>query len=526
TNVAAGTHTVRLSSLAPNCAVQGENPRPVTLQGGATADVGFSVVCTATTGTIRVSVATSGAPTDPDGYGVKVDDRSRRTIGTSGSTSLAAGAGNHTVELTGVAPNCQVADGRSRPVTVQVGAVQEVAFNVTCVTTTGSIRVSVTTSGSPNNSNPYSVDLNDGGALSPIATDGSTTLTGVSAGGHLVTLIIPALNCTVPEGAEQFVTVAAGNTVDVTYAVTCSPTGDAWTAINLPVGFRGAAIWATSASDIFVTGVHDGSSDGLILHYNGLAWSEQFRANQVLLGGLWGASATDVFTAGNPTGGSTSPGLVLRYNGSQWSDVGPKEDFDHYNTVWGTSPGDLFVGGWFDAIPADGLIRHYNGTTWSAMTGHGFGTHGNVTDLAGVSPTDVYALGVESTFDDEPFVTTYAVAHYDGTTWVRSFGTTEYQLNGVWPVAANNAFVVGNGGRILHYDGTAWSPMVSPTAQNLLDIWGASGSDVYAVGDGGILHYDGSAWTFSSSVPGKRVWGTATEVFVLTESSVLRKSGL
>jgi hypothetical protein len=68
--------------------------------------------------------------------------------------------------------------------------------------------------------------------------------------------------------------------------------------------------------------------------------------------------------------------------------------------------------------------------------------------------------------------------------------------------------------------------MVSPTGQNLLDIWGTSGSDVYAVGDGGILHYDGSTWTFSSPVPGKRVWGTANEVFVLTESSVLRKSGL
>ena len=524
-NVAAGAHTVRLSSLASNCAVEGDNPRSVTVVGGATVDVSFAVSCTATTGTIRVSVATSGAPTDPDGYGVKVDDRSRRTIGTSGSTSLTAGAGDHTVELTGVAPNCQVADGRSRPVTVQVGAVQEVGFNVTCVTVTGSIHVSVTTSGGAPDPQRYNIDLDDGGALKPIEPNGTATLTGVSAGGHTVTLIA-ALNCTVPEGAEKFVTVAAGSTVEVTFAVTCSSTGEAWTAINLPVGFRGSAIWATSASDIFVTGVYDGSSDGMILHYNGQTWSEQFRANQVLLGGLWGASATDVFTAGNPTGGSTSPALVLRYNGSQWSDVGPQEDFDHYNTVWGTSPGDLFVGGWFDAIPASGLIRHYNGTTWAAMTGHGFGTHGNVTDLAGVSPSDVYALGVESTFDEEPSVTTYAIAHYDGNVWSRSFGTTEYRLNGVWAVGANDAFAVANDGYIFRYDGTAWTPMLSPTGHHLTDVWGTSSTNVYAVGDGGILHYDGSTWTFSSTVPGKRVWGTASEVFVLTETSVLRKSGL
>lgn len=523
-NTSAGAHTVELSSLASNCAVQGENPRSVTVQGGATVDVSFAVTCTATTGTIRVSVTTSGAPIDPDGYGVKVDDRSRRTLGTSGATAVAAPAGDHTVELTGVAPNCQVAGGRARPVTVRVGAVQEVSFNVACMAITGSVQVSVTTSGAAPSPVGYLIDLDDGGARKPIETNGTATLTGVSAGGHTVTLLV-ALNCTVPEGAEQLVTITAGSTAQVTFAVTCSPTGDAWTAVSLPTGFRGSAIYGTSATDIFVSGAYEGSSDGLILHYDGQAWAEQLRTNQVLLGGLWGSTATDVFAAGNPTGGSVSPGLVLRYNGSQWGDVGPAEEFDHYLTVWGTSPGDLFVGGWFDAIPANGLIRHFNGTAWSAMDGHGFGTNGEVIDLAGVSPTEVYALGSESTFDTEPSVTTYAVARYDGTAWTRSFATTEYQLTGVWAVGANDVFAVANQGYIFHYDGNAWTPMPSPMGHNLTDVWGTSRTDVYAVGDGGILHYDGAEWSFSSTVPGKRVWGTASEVFVLTETSVLRKSG-
>jgi hypothetical protein len=453
---------------------------------------------------------------------VKVDARSRRTIGTSGSTSLTTPAGNHTVELTGVAPNCQVADGRSRPVTVEVGAVRQVSFAVTCMATTGSIQVSVTSSGSSPDLDGYTVDLDDGGAHKPIEMNGTTTLTGVAAGGHTVTLIDVALNCTVPGGAEQFVTVTAGSTAEATFAVVCFPTGDAWTAVNLPVGFHGSAIYGTSASDIFVTGVYEGSSDGLILHYDGQAWSEQFRTNQVLLGGLWGSSATDVFAAGNPTGGSLSPGLVLRYNGSQWSDMGPQEEFDHYLSVWGTSPGDLFVGGWFDAIPANGLIRHYDGSPWSPMTGHPFGTNGEITDLTGVSPTDVYALGSSS---EEGASRTYAIARYDGSGWTPSFATTEYQLNGVWAVGANDAFAVANAGYIFRYDGAAWNPMLSPTGNNLTDVWGTSAANVYAVGDGGILHYDGSSWSFSSTEPGKRVWGTTSEVFVLTENSVLRRSG-
>ncbi|MBA2558505.1 MAG: hypothetical protein H0V07_01215 [Propionibacteriales bacterium] len=523
-NVAAGSHSVQLSSLAPNCAVAGENPQPVALESGATASATFVVACSATSGTIRVSVNTTGGPTDPDGYGVKIDNRSRSTIGTTGSTSIAAPAGSRTVELTGVAPNCQVADGRSRPVTVEIGAVQDVSFAVACMATTGSIQVSVTSSGSPPEAG-YTVDLDDGGASQSIGINGTTTFAGVSAGGHTVT-VLAALNCTVPEGAERFVTVTAGSTAEVALAVTCSPPQQAWTPLNLPAGFRGSAIWATSASDIFVAGASEGSSDGVILHHDGQTWSEQFRANQVLLGGLWGSSATEVFAAGNPTAGSASPGLVLRYDGSVWTDVGPNEEFDHYLAVWGTSPEDLFAAGWLDAIPATGLIRHFNGAEWSAVTDHGFGANGQITDLTGSSSTDVYALGSESSFDTEPSVTTSAIAHYDGNGWTRSFATAQYRLNGVWAAGPNDAFAVANDGYIFHHDGAAWNPMPSPTGHNLLDVWGRSGADVYAVGDGGILHYDGSNWSFSSTAPGTRVWGTASEVFVLTHDSVLRRSGL
>jgi hypothetical protein len=138
----------------------------------------------------------------------------------------------------------------------------------------------------------------------------------------------------------------------------------------------------------------------------------------------------------------------------------------------------------------------------------------------------VYALGSESTSDAGPSITTYAIAHYDGTGWTRSFGTTDYQLNGVWAGASNDAFAVANGGRVLHYDGITWTPMTSPTSDNLLDVWGASGLNVYAVGGGGILHYDGLTWSVANLTPGNRVWGTTSEVFVLTDNSVLRRSGV
>lgn len=43
--LAAGSHTVALSGVAPNCQIQGENPRAVAVTAGSTAAAGFSIDC-------------------------------------------------------------------------------------------------------------------------------------------------------------------------------------------------------------------------------------------------------------------------------------------------------------------------------------------------------------------------------------------------------------------------------------------------------------------------------------------------
>jgi hypothetical protein len=56
-----GAHTVALGGLAENCEVQGQNPRTVTISAGQTSTVTFTVQCSATTGSLAVTVA--GLPT-------------------------------------------------------------------------------------------------------------------------------------------------------------------------------------------------------------------------------------------------------------------------------------------------------------------------------------------------------------------------------------------------------------------------------------------------------------------------------
>ena len=133
-----GSFLVSLVGVAPNCQVQGENPRTVAVTAGARTTVGFAVVCstpTGETGTIRVVTTTTGPQQDPDGYLVRLDasDRVLSLPATGSATFTGVAIGNHGVTLSGAAANCSVVDGTSRTVAVTANATAEASFTLTCV---------------------------------------------------------------------------------------------------------------------------------------------------------------------------------------------------------------------------------------------------------------------------------------------------------------------------------------------------------------------------------------------------------
>src|SRR5213078_3231578 len=65
----------------------------------------------------------------------------------------------------------------------------------------------------------------DGGASQAVATNGSVTFTGLSAGSHSVALSGVASNCTVSGANPQTVTVPSGGTASTTFSVSCAASG-------------------------------------------------------------------------------------------------------------------------------------------------------------------------------------------------------------------------------------------------------------------------------------------------------------
>ena len=229
--LSAASHTVVLSGVANNCSVSGGTSRTVSVPAGGTATTSFAVSCAAPppqTGNLTVTASTTGSNLDPDGYTATVDGGASQSVATNGSVTFTGlSAASHTVVLSGVASNCSVSGGTSRTVSVPAGGTATTSFAVSCAAPppqTGNLTVTASTTGSNLDPDGYTATV-DGGASQSVATNGSVTFTGLSAGSHSVALSGVAANCSVSGANPQTVTVPSGGTATATFTVSCAPTG-------------------------------------------------------------------------------------------------------------------------------------------------------------------------------------------------------------------------------------------------------------------------------------------------------------
>jgi hypothetical protein len=524
-----GEHLIGLSGLAANCRVEGDNPRPVTITTGQSEAISFAVTCAAppaNAGSLRIVTSSTGPDQDIDGYAFAVDGGTSQPIGASATANLAnVAAGTHQVRLSGLADNCTVQGGNPRSVTVTAGAAAEVSFAVACSAAAGTIRVSVTTSGSSPDPDGYVAKLDGGEPGQPIPPSGSATFTSVRPGRHSVALTGVAANCSVTEGASRTITLAPRATAEVSFVVTCSTPGLQWQAMESGTDGLLTDVWGSSATDVHVTGVEgSSSSQGRVFHYDGRQWSREDPDHPSPLFGIWGSARNDFFAVGYTGAPFGLVPYIAHFDGTSWASmVAPAKDPSWSDlslvSVWGTSSNNVYAVGTYYTSYDHAFFAHYDGTSWSELPlplpyrDYTF----NVKAVSGTSANDVYAVGYNNGPD---FPYQGLVLHYDGSNWtVFAYPEPAVRLHGVWNSSPSDVFVVGdiddNRGLILHYDGNRWSSMPIPAGGPLSDVWGSSPTDVYAVGDG-ILHYDGQSWTKVSDRGGRAVWGSSsTDVFVV-----------
>src|SRR5438876_3458348 len=142
-----------------------------------------------------------------------------------------------------------------------------------------------------------------GGSVTPAAviTDGngkaaSKFITGTTVGANTATATVSGLT-------------------PVTFSITtiATPPPLVWSSVSsgtIPLGYLGG-VWGASASDVWAVGGGGGSTGATILHYNGTSWSSVSSGTTQNLYGVWGTSASDVWAVGDN-------GASVQYNGTSW----------------------------------------------------------------------------------------------------------------------------------------------------------------------------------------------------------------
>lgn len=110
----------------------------VAVAGLVLAGCGETFISVSSDGRIEVSVTTSGADLDTDGFTISVDGRTERRVA-PGATVVLEGLeeGSHTVGLRGLPNTCHIVGDNPRVVIVARDGRAVVAFDVRCVSRTG-----------------------------------------------------------------------------------------------------------------------------------------------------------------------------------------------------------------------------------------------------------------------------------------------------------------------------------------------------------------------------------------------------
>jgi hypothetical protein len=339
-NTPAGVHSVQLSGVASNCAVDGTNPRSVTVAAGGTAQVRFTVTCGQGSSLVWRHMDTG----IPSYYLQGIWGSAASDLFTVGETS----AGNPTsaalhFDGQGWTEQLTVPNQRLQGVWGSGPAdVFAVGFNAIAAGPGALI---------------YRYNGSSWTQMDDPPLDDPLYL-GVWGSG----------------GSDVY---AVGEFFDFRDNVLVSHfDGVSWTQVNTDIVGGGIAtdVSGTSASDVYVVGYSYPGDGYFVLHYNGSSWAVTPFSDGVLRG-VWASAPNDVFAVGFDQDG----GFITHYDGSSWARMATPSMPDGLADVWGSSGTDVYASG------GDGIL-HYDGSAWTQVFQEGG------EEVFGLSSTDVYVV--------------------------------------------------------------------------------------------------------------------------------------
>jgi hypothetical protein len=412
---------------------------------------------------LEITTSTIGSSPDTNGYFATIDGGSPWKIGDNDTLTIGGlSTGDHMVDLSGVADNCQVEGANPRGITLTSSGPDTLGFAVNC-------------SAPPQPAPPPPPQ-----PPAPPPPAGSIqrwTLVGS----------VPLSNWADVWGTSTSDYFVVGVPLSSQNVSVLHYDGNQWSPQQAPAGIGLQGVWGSARNDIFAAGYHLGQTTPAIIHFDGSSWTEQMVPaiapgpdTLVLFRSVWGSSASDVFAVGTAYG-SAQFGFIAHYDGSQWSWMNFANSRVELLDVWGTSSTNVYaVGGIQDpngGVNDQGIILRFDGASWSEVFRTRQVPHQIHLKAAwGTGPNDIFVVGDRG-----------RVYHFDGARWGQQSTSFLRALHEVWGGSDTDVFSVGSHGIIFHYDGSAWARADSSVTPDLFGVWGGNAADAFAVGDSGVI---------------------------------------
>ena len=274
------------------------------------------------------------------------------------------------------------------------------------------------------------------------------------------------------------------------------------------------SVWGSGATDVWIAGstglLHGTGSSSATLAFAPVA---DLPGNpDVALSSVWGSGPNDIWAVGGAQDPSSGALLsrVVHFAGAPagWSEVGigvPKVESWSPDPaiapmgVFGTASSGAWVhGAWIDDQwnPVAVLFRIAPGSTEPVRMQLPDGSdwpYGHKPLMgAGAMADGTVWLGAESNTGRHRYIR--GKAPYAAADWELVYRPQyESDPHFFWGTSGNDAWQVGDFGRLRHWDGTKWTQAVimvtsAPVRSDFFGAWGISNEDFWVVGDGIALH--------------------------------------
>ncbi|MFN0181174.1 MAG: hypothetical protein ACKVZ0_20400 [Gemmatimonadales bacterium] len=101
-----GTRVITLTSIPPNCAIVSVSEQRVLVAARRVVPVRFEIGCRSILGYLDVSVSTTGADLDPDGYRLVADNGDTRRFATNDRAIMLLPTGDRVIRVSGISDSC------------------------------------------------------------------------------------------------------------------------------------------------------------------------------------------------------------------------------------------------------------------------------------------------------------------------------------------------------------------------------------------------------------------------------------